>query len=346
MEFVKKNLGLLICGAVSFILACVLLFFMFKTAGRMKKQNQKVQEQMSFFERVAQQGYKLTAAQGAELENLVQAQKNYEEAERFYRSGRDLLSKNYVIEPELPLTSPDALKMINERVRLMTDFVLKNDINFPGLAKEFMDIVARGSVSASEFAPVFRQLLVYDYLIRKIAEAGIKEIRQLELPLGFAVQEEDIYTVTPIWLSFDCEMEIAQKFLNQMTNDRKMLFYIKNVSLLAPDSFTPVAQDYQSANAGSRTSAQPTGDMPGGMDSMPGEGQRRPDSPRRANPFVGRMTNPAEPGGGGETPVSTAVQSRLVVPDPKRQDYLVFARKYVTAEVRFDLYEFKKLEAR
>ena len=73
MDFVK-NLGLLICGTISFILACVLLFFMFKTAGRMKTKP-KVQEQMSFFERVAQQGYKLTAAQGAELENLVQAQK-------------------------------------------------------------------------------------------------------------------------------------------------------------------------------------------------------------------------------------------------------------------------------
>jgi len=346
MDFVKKNLGLLICGTISFILACVLLFFMFKTAGRMKKQNQKVQEQMSFFERVAQQGYKLTAAQGAELENLVQAQKNYEEAERFYRSSRDFLGKNYSIEPELPLTSPDALKMINERVRQMTDFVLKNDINFPGLAKEFMDIVARGSVSVSEFAPVFRQLLVYDYLIRKIAEAGIKEVRQLELPLGFAVQEEDIYTVTPIWLSFDCEQETVQKFLNQMTNDRKMLFYIKNVSLIAPDTVTAVAQDYQNANAEhTRQAVQAVSDT-SGMDMMPGEdGQRRPDTQRRVNPFGGRMTNPAEPGG-GETVTSAAVQSRLVVPDPKRQDYLVFARKYVTAEVRFDLYEFKKLEAR
>lgn len=175
MDFVKKNLGLLICGVVSFILACILLIFMFKTSGQMKIQNQKVQEQMAFFERVAQQGYKLTAAKGAELENLLQAQKNYEDAEQFYRSSRDFLAKTYSIEPELPVTSPDALKLINERVRQMTDFVLKNDINFPGLAKEFMDIVARGSVNTSEFAPVFRQLLIYEYLIRKIAEAGIKK---------------------------------------------------------------------------------------------------------------------------------------------------------------------------
>ena len=207
-----------------------------------------------------------------------------------------------------------------------------------------MDIVARGSVV--EFAPVFRQLLVYDYLIRKIAEAGIKEVRQLELPLGFAVQEEDIYTVTPIWLSFDCEQETVQKFLNQMTNDRKMLFYIKNISLIAPDTVTAVAQDYQNANAEhTRQTVQAVSDTSGmDMMMMPGEdGQRRPDTQRRVNPFGGRMTNPAEPGG-GETVASAAVQSRLVVPDPKRQDYLVFARKYVTANPGFDLYEFKNLK--
>ncbi|MDD3953836.1 MAG: Amuc_1100 family pilus-like protein [Lentisphaeria bacterium] len=345
MDFVKKNLGLLICGVVSFILACILLIFMFKTSGQMKIQNQKVQEQMAFFERVAQQGYKLTAAKGAELENLLQAQKNYEDAEQFYRSSRDFLAKTYSIEPELPVTSPDALKLINERVRQMTDFVLKNDINFPGLAKEFMDIVARGSVNTSEFAPVFRQLLIYEYLIRKIAEAGIKEIRQLELPLGFAVQEEDIYTITPIWLSFDCEPETAQNFLNQMTNDRKMLFYIKNVTMEAPDNVTSVAQDYQNANADRiRQATQAMGNDPG-SELMPGEGPRRPENQRRVNPSGGRIANPGEQGV-GETVVNSGPQSRFIVPDPKRQDYLIFARKYVVIEVRFDLYEFKKLEAR
>ncbi len=347
MDFVKKNLGLLICGAVSFILACVLMFFMFKTAGHMKKQNQKVTEQMTFFERVAQEGYKLTAAKGAELENLLQAKKNYEEAEQFYRSNRDFLATNYSIEPELPVTSPDALKQINEKVRQMTDFVLKKDINFPALAKEFMAIVARGSVSSTEFAPVFRQLLIYEYLLQKIAEAGIKEIRQLEWPLNFAVQEEDIYTITPIWISMDCELEVAQIFLNQMMNDRKMLFYIKNVTLVAPENYTSVIQDYQSVNLErSRQATQATGTAPG-SEFMPGEQPmpRRAETLRRVNPAAGRQANPGEQMN-PDTAAASAPRSRLVVPEPKRQDYLVFARKYVTLDVRFDLYEFKKLEAR
>lgn len=347
MDFVKKNLGLLICGAVSLILVCVLMVFMSKTAAQMKKHNQKVTEQMTFFERVAQEGYKLTASKGAELENLLQAKKNHEDAEQFYRGSRDFLANNYSIEPELPLTSPDALKQINEKIRQMTDFVLKNDINFPGLAKEFMAIVARGSINSSEFAPVFRQLLIYDYLIRKMAEAGIKEVRQLEWPLGFAVQEEDIYSVTPIWVSLDCELSVAQNFLNQMTTDRKMLFYIKNVTWDAPENFTSVIQNYQSANAERiGRSSQALGNSPE-SEFMPG-GQpmpRRAEAGRRVNPAAGRLANPlgqmtSDPG------VGSASQGRLVVPEPKRQDYLIFGRKYVTLDVRFDLYEFKKLEAR
>jgi len=350
MDFVKKNLGLLICAAVSFIVACVLMFFMFKTAAQMKSQNQKVQEQMTFFEKVTKEGYKLTAAKGAELENLLQAKKNYEDAEQFYRSGRDFLAKTYFIEPELPVTSPDALKLINEKVRQMTDFVLKKDINFPGLGNEYKGIVDRGSINSSEFAPVFRQLLIYDYLIRKIDDAGIKEIRQLEWPLGFAVQEEDIYTVTPIWLSIDCEMETAQNFLNQMTSDRKMLFYIKNVTLSAPDNYSSVLQDYQSANPEStRQATQALGNTPGSefMPGEPGAAPRRTENARRVNPVAaaGRIANPGvQPG--LEAAAAPSARSRLVVPDPKRQDYLVFSRKYVTLEVRFDLYEFKKLEAK
>lgn len=348
MDFVKKNLGLLICGAVSFILACLLMVFMFKTAGQMKKQNQKVTEQMTFFERVAQEGYKLTAAKGAELENLLQAKNNFEEAEQFYRSNRDFLSKNYSIEPELPLTSPDALKLINEKVRQMTDFVLKNNINFPGLAKEFTEIVALGSISSSEFAPVFRQLQIYDHLIRIIASAGIKEIRQLEWPLGFAVQEEDIYTITPVRISLDCEYEIAQNFLNQMMNDRKMLFYIKNVTLSAPENYTAVVMDYQRVNAERNQQATQVAGTGSGMEMMPGERgmPRRVENVRRANPSAGRLENPSDPMMQSGTGLSPAQRSRLIVPDPTRQDFLVFARKSVNIEVRFDLYEFKKLEAR
>ncbi len=339
MDFVKKNLGLLICAAVSFIVICILMYFMVKTTGQMKKVNQKVTEQMSFFEHVSEQGYKLTAEKGAELENLLQAQKNFEDAENFYRVSRDYLAGNYSIKFELPLTSPDAIKLINEKVRQMTEFVLKNRIEFPGLAKEFTAIVARGSVNISEFAPVFRQLSIYDYVLQKVAAAGIKSIRQLEWPLGFAVQEEDIYSITPIWLSVDCEFEVAQNFLNQMMNDKKMLFYIKNISLLAPEQYTPAIQSFQSSNVERAKAAMPSlgNEFEGEM--MPGQGGGQ----RGMNPAARRMPTPgrSERVAVGE---SSAPSGRLVVPEPKRQDLLAFEEKYVTLEVRFDLYEFKSLE--
>ncbi|MFA6931150.1 MAG: Amuc_1100 family pilus-like protein [Lentisphaeria bacterium] len=354
MDFVKKNLGLLICGIISVILACVLLVFMVKTAGRMKAQSQKVTEQMTFFDRVAKEGYKLTAEKGAELENLIQAKINFEGAEQFYRGSRDVLANTYAIKPVLPLTSPEALKQINEKIRQMTDFVLQNDIDFPGLAKEFSGIVARGSVSSTEFYPLFRQLLIYDQILKKIAEAGIKEVLQLEWPLGFAIQEEDIYSVTPIWLSVHCDVEVGQTFLNQMTNDTKMLFYIKNVTYNAEDRYAQVVLDYQKANAERNqattlSSGNNAGEFPGqGGMMMPDGGMaaRRSESGRsvgeRRNPAV-RSLFPTE-SGDSEATNQSASRSRLIVPDPKRQDFLVFEKKYVTMNVRFDLYEFKKFE--
>jgi hypothetical protein len=340
MDFVKKNLGLLICAAVSFVLVCVLMFFMVKTAGQMKKVNNKVTEQMSFFSHVADQGYKLTAEKGAELENLLQAQKNFDEAEQFYRSSRDYLANNYSIKPELPLTSPDAIKLINEKIRQMTDFVLKNRIDFPGLAKEFSVIVARGSVNVSEFAPVFRQLLIYDYLVQKIAAAGIKSVHQLEWPLGFAVEEEDIYSITPIWLSINCELEVAQNFLNQVTNDKKMLFYIKNVTLLAPERYSPAVQSLRDSDAERARGAMSAGGFEAGGEFMP---EPRATPSRRMPSAAGRT-----PGRLEQMPLSDspAQSGRLVVPEPKRQDLLVFEEKYVALEVRLDLYEFKPLEER
>lgn len=353
MDFVKKNLGLLICGVISFILACVLLVFMVKAAARMKAQNQKVSEQMTFFDRVAKEGYKLTAEKGAELENLIQAKTNFEEAGQFYRGSRDFLANNYAIEPVLPLTSPDALKQINEKVRQMTDFVLQNDIDFPGLAKEFSGIVARGSVSSTEFSPLFRQLLIYDHVLKKIAAAGIKEVNQLEWPLGFAIQEEDIYSVTPIWLSVNCAPEVGQNFLNQMTTDTKMLFYIKSVTFFAPDRYSQVALEYQKANAErnrttTQTSGNISGEFPGqGGMMMPEGGATRRSEPGRSigerQKPGGRSLFPTE-SGNAEAMNRSASQSRFIVPDPKRQDYLLFEKKYVTLDVRFDLYEFKKFE--
>lgn len=357
MDFLKKNIGLLISATVSIILAIILLSFLLKTNKRLNSNLSKMKSELSFFDRAAQDAYKLSAPSGEELENLVQSNKNLEDATRFYNDGRDLLAKKYTIEPALPLNSPEALKQINERIRLMTDFTLKNGVEFQGLAKEFVTIVGQGNVSSSEFRPLFRLLTIYDHLVQKIVRSGIKYIEELHWPLGFAVQDEDFYTITPVSLTFYCDMETGQNFLNDLVTDDNLLFYIKSVSTTAPDSYSKLLNAWVSQNKARASAGAGQSDAFAGMGGMsqynPGASERGRQrgtmdidvsaSGGTADRNIARLLN--RDGSFEATRESDrSAASRYVVPEPRRQDYLAFAEKDIKFELRLDLYEFKKAD--
>ncbi|MDD3694852.1 MAG: Amuc_1100 family pilus-like protein [Lentisphaeria bacterium] len=338
MDFVKKNLALLICAVCSFILACILLYFIFSTSAKVKKSSAAVETEMNFFNEAERDGLKLRSAPGEELENLLQARRNFEAAEKFYALSREELARRYSLDIKLPGNSPEAVRRINEKIRQMTDYVLKKGIVFNGLAQQFQTIVERGNINSAEFEAIFRQLYLYEYLVNKIAEAGIKTVVSLEWLQGFAMEEADLYNITPVWLSARCELEQALNFLNQLSSDERILFYIKSCSFTAPDRYSEAALDYAALQREGQRQNLPGGGEDFGMDGFDGAPrQRAPRAAARRSPV--RDASEREGGAArGQQP------ERFVKPEPKRQDNLVFEDKYVALELRLDLYEFKKLE--
>ena len=336
MDFVKKNLAFLISAACSFMVACVLLYFMFSAAGKMKKGKTAVQKEMSFFQEAEQAGLKLSSAPGEELENLLQARRNFEAADKFYKLSLQELSRRYSLNIELPSNSPEAVRRISEKIRQMTDYVLRKGVEFNGLAQQFQTIVERGNIHSAEFEAIFRQLYLYEYVVNKIVEAGIKDVIALEWLQGFAMEEMDFYNITPVWLSVHCELEQAIKFLNELSSDQQILFYIKSCSFTAPDRYSKAAQDYAALTGKGQTQGvQRIGDLtaddPGGV-------------PRRSAAPVVRRGMVPDAAGRDSGSTRTQQLDRLVKPDPKRQDYLAFDDKYVILDLRLDLYELKRSE--
>ncbi|NLF93881.1 MAG: hypothetical protein GX564_08330 [Oligosphaeraceae bacterium] len=343
MDFVKKNLGLLICALVCLLLAVFLTVKIFGARKKMQAQVKFLNEQKTFFERAKQENYKLKPEKGQELENIVQAQKNFARVDELYQQGRAFLSREFTFTPAIPLpnSSPEALKQISEQIRSMTDFVIRNDIDFPGIAKEYAQIVQQGSINPAEFKPLFRQLHIYRHLLDNISTAGIKQLRSLDWLMGFQVREEDIYTVTPIYMVFFADLETTQKFLNILSNDPKMLFYVKNVQITAPDRYSRMVQE-ATKNQGQERTVNPGASE----DGMPEEammnapGRQRPPT----RPPAHRQTTPEEEGGAGDMRSSGPGQGRLVIPEPRRQDFLVFEEKIAEVVLRVDLYEFQNPE--
>ncbi len=339
MDFVKKNLGLLICALVCLLLAIFLTVKILGSRKNLQKQVKFLNEQKTFFDRAKQENYKLKAEKGQELENIVQAQKNFAQVDELYQQGRAFLSREFTFTPAIPLpnSSPEALKQISEQIRSMTDFVIRNDIDFQGIAKEYTQIVQQGSINPAEFKPLFRQLYIYQHLLDNISTAGIKQIRTLDWLMGFQAREENIYTVTPIYMVFAADLDTTQKFLNILSNDKKMLFYIKNVQITAPDRYSLLMQEAKKSQGQERTIS------PGANEEgIPEEMMNPLDMQRPMGRQPVRRATPEEDGGTMRS--SGSGQSRLVTPEPRRQDFLVFEDKIAEVVLRVDLYEFQNPE--
>jgi hypothetical protein len=140
---------------------------------------------------------------------------------------------------------------------------------------------------------------------------------------------------------FAADLDTTQKFLNILSNDKKMLFYIKNVQIAAPDRYSLLMREAKKNQEQERATSLSTIE-----DGMPEEmmmnppGMQRPMSRQPA-----RQAVPEEEGGITEMRGSGSDQSRLVKPEPRRQDFLVFEDKIAEVVLRVDLYEFQNPES-
>ena len=354
MDFVKKNWGFLLIAATCLVVAVGIIIYWFKANKTLAEHQGETAQQLEFFERVKSSNIKLCQ------DNINVAQNNLRVAtDHFNRLQLSLAQKSH-IEPEVPATPLEAVRILKSEIMAMQKALADDNILYsPACAYFTFDNIAMQEKlpHKDDLFQIFRQLAIIKEVCRILPLSGISSLDSLVRPLDLTVQEEDIYTYTPVELIATGSPESIQKLLNLINNQARYLFFIRMVDITAPDLFTELGMALaisQELTLSAGTAGQTGVGM--GMDGMgmggmggmqPGmqPGMRRPGMEGMGmNPGMGAMgMNPGmegmgmNPGMGGP---GTAMGNAAMLPPPKRQDYLVFTPKQVTLNVRLDLIEF------
>jgi len=254
MDFVKKNWGLIVGGLVALGLAVYMLIAV-SGAMKAKKANlEKIDGHMAFFKKLGQFGYDLERTdENGEIFNLVQSRRNFAVAEEHYNNFIGYLRENYKNEVQIPENSSEALRLINAHIEQCKKFLAQNGIVADSLGGSFSEILESGALNPEDFNAVFRGLNVMDRILANVAAVGIKQINYVVFPMGFAIREEAGYTVRPLNVSVNGTPKQVQDFINVMTDDPRMLFYITDLAFSSPDVFTEeydeLSGDYEGEEA-------------------------------------------------------------------------------------------------
>ena len=354
MEFVKKNWGLLVCSAIALIIAIFIVVKIFGAKGRRDAEIAKTDGHISFFNKLKQAGFNLTEDSKGEIPNLRQSKANAAIAEEQFQELSRYLGQRYAFPVTVPQNSPEAMREIREQLSSLTQFNFDNKMEVHGVAVEYTAILQRGTLQDTEIKPVFRNLLATKEILKIIADSGVKYVNYIRWPMGFTSRDEGTYVVTPVNISITAEPDVAQNFLNKMTDAPKMLFYIKDIVIDAPDMVTPIyeerlggseAEDLEGLQSlASESNKGARGGMDGGMGLGRGMGRGMGmDMGMGMGMGRGRMGGRMGRGdlmGSREGMERRKDKPNRVVLEPRRQNFLAFNNKEITMNVRFDFYEF------
>lgn len=365
MDFIKKNWGLLLC-ALLFLAAVV--FLIVRTMGyqsAVQEVEKQIQNDQSWFKTVNKSGWKVTPDKQGRLENAAIAKANKEAAEGHYAELKANLARRFNFIPTLPANSVQAQEMLNRKLHELAEFVLvEHKINWipgdtsgqsanrggggsafaaaqpRGVGGRFTNLAHQSTpLAEKDFEPIFRQLMVYEKLIRHIAAADIKVVHELTFPRWLTTEDAGDYTITPILLTVEGETANIQKLVNNLTNDPTMLFFIRSMQLFAPSSTQEITEYMDIAVERRKALNEQQSSI------FNGNQQSGDNNNRGSNPYGGRSDGSVTVSGGANGTNRTYTEDQLVAEEPKRQDYLVFRTpRVVRVSLNLDLLEYKPIE--
>ncbi|GEM_PF-4217255 len=381
MDFLKKNWGFVLC-AIAFLVA--LGYLLVKTRGYVKEYNQgvaSVEEERNWFKTLNSDGYRVKKDANGELENAVLAENNKDLAVGHYNNLISELYRRFCFEPEIPANSTRAGEMLDQKLSQITEMVLVDyKMDFADTIGGKLADINQGTepLNARDFKPIFRQLMIYDEIVKHLGRAGIKVVTKLDFPRSLQVEEGTGYTITPIVLSVQGDSKTIQTLLNNMTNDRHMLFFIRNLSFYAVNAENPTMEYTQAAvirkqyldtkkaerlGGGSTRGGMESGigGMGGGSTKASARQSRRSSKnsemdggsgSRRSSRRSSTRTSGAMGGSmgsdmtaGGMASLLNINEAFLVYEDPKRQDNFIFRTpRELEAEITLDLIEYSAPE--
>ena len=125
MFFIKKNLGLLLCGLI-FLVVVIMLTYRIIFVER-KKYDAAVANLLStenWFKQVNSDGWKILGSKEGNLENAQTARYNKDVAVGHYADIQRQLIENYSFIPQLPNTSSEAQDWLADKVDELTEYVI------------------------------------------------------------------------------------------------------------------------------------------------------------------------------------------------------------------------------
>ena len=384
MDLIKKNWGILLCTLVFLVALSFLLFRTFQYSKAYDESKKEIESQQAWFDTLNKDGWRVTKGNNGELENAIIAEQNRQIAVGHYNNLKMELYKRFSFEPEIPQNSTRAADLLDTKLSQITDLALVT------YKMDFQDTIGGKLAEINEgieplveedFKPIFRQLMIYEQLVNHLGRAGVKTVSLLDFPRSLQVEEDGDHTITPITINFEAPSQVVQTLLNNLTNDRHMLFFIRNISFEATTidqpqmEFSQIALlrrqmlDTKKAEKLGRGNGQ-NGMMGGretsnvrssrssrrgdnGMGDMGGKSSKRSKRGERGmENGMGRGGRGAMGAMGAGGNMMDGLQNLLNIDeallaweDPKRQDNLIFRTpRPIAVELTLDLIEFNAPE--
>ena len=309
MEMIKKNIGFVVISLICFLL---IGFFVMKCRNTNEKlivSKGEYEKMLNYLDGVGKKKIKLTD------ENLKIAKQNSSITTDGINRVHKTLMERFKIKYNVPIDSASALRELKDAIHQMQVQLEENGVKYnPNLEYfSFGGIARSATLPLKDDLPyIFRQLTIVQEVVKVAIDSKVITINDIRRPLNLKVHEEGDYTVTPIEVTVTATLENGQAFVNAMSNQENFLFILRTIEIKAPDVTSSVVKGLGTTEDTSGIDVDVEG-----VDKSSKTGRRGPNSQR---------------------PGSDRKDGLVDIP-VKRQELLVFDKKYSAWKLRFDLIE-------
>jgi len=328
MDFVKKNLGLVIYCGVCFVLIVAIGMGIKRAAGAAGESGKNVRSQADFFDDLSRKKFSLSKT------NRDIARANQALVERKFGELREWLANTYRLPRSRNLSSVECVRTLQREIRRMRNDLQEKGVIVNEQKCKYLSFdrraAARGFLpGVNEVPAILRQLSVVSEIVRLVGASGVRGLENMVRLKDLEVIKEDHYTITPVRVSVLGSLPQIQDFINRLHTDSAYLFFLRQLSLTATED--PAAGGML---AGFGAPAGGGRARPGGGMEMPVDD---PGIPGGAMPGAGFVPGAAARGGERGENAFAEMDPR----DVRRSDLRVFqSRALLVADIRIDLIEF------
>ena len=360
MDFLKKNIGLLLAAVVCLAILGTEVYFIIGYREKAEKAEAQRAEAQKWLKDNAGNKDKLRLG---DEKNPAQAENNKNLAEGRFKEIMGELRRRYTyVEYSVDLPAPlniqnrvkgnqaDLKRILGNAVRAMKYLIDKPEGRLVWEAGPIGGYLAdkafsNAPIAESDFAGIYHLLDAYgkmllllnDSVLQYVDAEGLERkdkttqilIHNLTFPTTLKRDERGEYYATPIQVKITSDTRTIQAFVNRLTNHNQMLFFIHSISFSAADPLNlfirPEIRTFLKLGADNAS-------------------QNRSGIPESfANPGQDPGVNDSAPAADGAQ--NTTRPADEVPEKDKRQNYELFGHpRRITAEIQFELIEYKPVE--